>query len=299
MEKLEPVTSGVGAVSSAEARRRPQWRALPASFGVWPLLAALAVLFVWPLAGIIASSVTEPPGAGLSNYRHVLTDPTFARFVFNTVRTAVLVSATTALLGYFYAYAMYISAPRWRSFLMNCALLPFWTSLLVRSFAWSVILRDTGIVNWALMRIGLIAQPIEMLRTPFAVTIGMTQILLPFVILPTYSSMAKFDAGLMRAARSLGAGPGAAFWLVFFPSTQIGLAAGLLLVFVLSLGYYITPVLLGGPGDQPIAVLINAQVVTQLDWGVAGSMSAIVTAVILLLLALGWRAAIKMFEASA
>ena len=158
-------------------------------------------------------------------------------------------------------------------------------------------MRDTGVVNWALLRLGLVSQPLEMLRTPFAVTLGMTQILLPFVILPTFAGMVKFDVGLLRAARSLGAGPAAAFRLVFFPATRAGLTAGIVLVFVLSLGYYITPVLLGGPSDQPIAVLINSQVVVQLNWGVAGAMSAIVTAATLALLAACWGVAAKSFFA--
>jgi putative spermidine/putrescine transport system permease protein len=272
------------------------WRiAPPKTIGAWPLLAALAVFFVAPAATIIANSVTEPAGAGLSNFRHVLADPTFARFVSNTVRTALIVSAITGAVGYFYAYAMYRSGRFVRAFLMNCALLPFWTSLLVRSFAWTVILRDTGIVNWALMRVGIVDAPIGMLRTPFAVTIGMAQILLPFTIFPAYASMIKFDPDLLRAARSLGAGPVKAFWQVFFPQTRTGLVAGLLLVFVLGLGYYITPVLLGGPGDQPVAVLIDAQVTRQLNWGVAGSMSAIVTLAVLVFLAAGWRVVSKIF----
>jgi putative spermidine/putrescine transport system permease protein len=139
----------------------------------WPLLAGLAVFFVAPAVTIIASSVTEPAGAGLSNYRHVLSDPTFAHFVDNTVRTAAIVSAIAGVVGYFYAYAIYRSGGYFRAFLMNCALLPFWTSLLVRSFAWTVLLRDTGIVNWGLLRLGAVDAPIGMLRTPFAVTIGM------------------------------------------------------------------------------------------------------------------------------
>ncbi len=270
-------------------------RASAATIGVWPLLAALAVLFFLPAAAILASSVTEPPGAGLSNFQRVLTDPTFARFSLNTVRIAVIVSVFAGLIGYFYAYAMYCSGPVLRAFLVTCALLPLWTSLLVRSFAWTVILRDTGIVNWLLLNAGIVSSPVGMLRTSFAVTLGMTQILLPFVILPVYASMKRFDVNLLAAARSLGAGPRAAFWQVFFPATQVGLVAGLILVFVLSLGYYITPVLLGGPGDQPVAVLIDAQVTRQLDWGAAGAMSAIVTAAVLLLLAAGWRAVNRIF----
>ena len=262
---------------------------LPPGIGTWPFLAALGVLFVWPAVAIISSSVTEPADAGLSNFRAVLSDPTFARFVGNTLRTAVLVSAVAGTIGYVYAYAMYRLGGRWRTVLMNCALLPFWTSLLVRSFAWTVILRDTGIVNWGLLHLGLVSHPVGLLRTPFAVVIGMTQILLPFTILPAYASMAAFDPDLLRAARSLGAGPASAFWRVFFPCTRVGVVAGLLLVFVLSLGYFITPVLLGGPRDQPVAVLINAQVTTALDWGAAGAMAAIVTAVVLLCLVAGWR----------
>ena len=204
------------------------------------------------------------------------------------VSAPLVVSIATGVIGYFYAYAIYRSGPRMRAFLIACAVLPLWTSLLVRSFAWTVILRDTGIINWLLISSGLISQPIGMMRTQFAVTVGMIQILLPFVILPAYASMTRFDPGLLSAARSLGADARAAFWAVFFPATRVGLVAGLVLVFVLSLGYYITPVLLGGPEDQPVAVLIDAQVTSLLDWGAAGAMSAIVTAAVLAMLAVGW-----------
>ena len=270
---------------------------LPDSIGIWPLLAALLVLFMLPAASIISNSVTEPENAGLSNFHAVLTDPTFAIFAINTVRTAVLVSIVCAALGYFYAYVMYRSSPGMRAILIFCALLPLCTSLLVRSFAWTVILRDTGIVNWILINTGVVSQPVGLLRTSFAVTVGMAQILLPFSIFPAYVSMARFDGTLMRAARSLGAGPVRSFLEVFFPATRVGLVAGTVLVFVLSLGYFITPVLLGGPGDQPIAVLIDAQVTSLLDWGAAGAMSAIVTFFVLLFLAIGWRAVSRIFFA--
>ncbi|MEZ5783871.1 MAG: ABC transporter permease [Rhizobiaceae bacterium] len=270
---------------------------LPATIGVWPLLLALAVLLFLPAAAIIANSFTEPQNVGFSNFSRILSDPTFRLEVRlqHRPRRRCGYPFFTGLIGYFYAYAIYRSGPAGRSFLMTCALLPLWTSLLVRSFAWTVILRDTGIVNWLLMWVGIVDEPIGMLRTSFAVTVGMIQILLPFTILPIFASMTKFDTTLLLAARSLGASPRRSFWLVFFPATQVGLVAGLMLVFVLSLGYYITPVLLGGPRDQPVAVLIDAQVTTQLDWGAAGAMSAIVTAAVLLMLAAGWRAINKIF----
>ena len=276
-------------------RARSKTRDL-AGIGTLPLIIALAVFFLWPAVSIIADSFTEPTGAGLSNYRDVIADPVFLRFAGNTLQIAVTVSVFTGALGYLYAYAMYRAEPWGRAVLMNCALLPFWTSLLVRSFAWTVILRDTGIVNWFLLASGIVSEPLSLLRTPFAVTLGMTQILLPFVILPAFASMSRFDPDLLSAARSLGASPTRAFWTVFFPSTRVGLVAGSLLVFVLSLGYYITPVLLGGPRDQPLAVLIDAQVTRQLDWGAAGTMSALVVLAILFLLALGWRVFGRAFE---
>jgi putative spermidine/putrescine transport system permease protein len=291
VEEQRQLTATAGARAGAFGMRRTVFDTI----GVWPLLVALAVLFFLPAWSVISASWTEPAGAGLSNYVKVLTDPTFGRFVANTVRTAVIVSAVTAILGYVYAYGMYRCGPVMRAVLMNCALLPLWTSLLVRSFAWTVILRDTGIVNWLLIDLGLITEPLALIRTPFAVTIGMAQILLPFAILPVYASMTKFQPGLLLAARSLGARPGRAFWEVFFPATRPGLLAGLVLVFILSLGYYITPILLGGPGDQPVAVLIDAQVTRQLDWGLAGAMSGIVTLAVLLLLAVGWRTISRLF----
>src|SRR5690606_36791209 len=145
----------------------------------------------------ISNSFTEPEDAGFSNFARILTDPTFGRFAYNTVRIALIVSFFTGLIGYFYAYAVYKSGPTMRAFLLTCALLPLWTSLLVRSFAWTVILRDTGILNWLLIWTGIVDQPLGMLRTSFAVTLGMIQILLPFTILPVYASMTKFDPTLL------------------------------------------------------------------------------------------------------
>lgn len=267
----------------------------PKTLGMWPILTALLALFIWPTVDIISRSVTDPAGAGLSNFKEVLTDPTVLRFAWNTLRTALIVTSITAVVGYGYAYAIYRAGKRMRIILLFCALLPFWTSLLVRSYSWTVILRDTGIVNWALQRVGIIDQPLGLLRTPFAVTLGMTQILLPFVILPCYNAMTRFDRDLGLVSRSLGASRRATFRLVFFPSTRVGLFAGSILVLVLSLGYYITPVLLGGPKDQPIAVLIANQVTSQLNWGIAGSMAALVTVVVLMLLGIGWRLVVKAF----
>lgn len=263
--------------------------------GLWPLMAALAVFFLLPAWSIISSAWTEPAGAGFSNFAEVAADPTFRTFVGNTLRIALIVSLMSGVFGYAYAYAIYRSGPMLRIVLINCALIPLWTSLLVRSFAWTAILRDTGIVNWLLIDLGVITDPLALIRTPFAVTLGMTQILLPFVILPTYAGMTKFHKHLLSAARSLGAGPSRAFWEVFFPATRVGLIAGVVLVFILSLGYYITPVLLGGPGDQPVAVLIDGQVTRQLDWGMAGAMAGIVTLAVLVLLAFAWRTISRIF----
>lgn len=256
---------------------------------ILPLLTVLAVLFIAPLYFVIARGFTDPPGAGWTNYQRVLEDSASRRFAWNTIRTAVTVTVCASVLGYTYAYATFRASRRVQGLMLYCVLVPFCTSLLVRTYAWAVMLRDEGVVNKTLASIGLIDVPLPLLRNSFAVTLGMTQILLPFVILPCFSAMTRIDGGLVQAARSLGASPSNAFFRVFLPLTRPGLAAGAFLTFILATGYYITPVLLGGPGDQPIAVLIENAVQQQGDWGSAGALAALVTVMVLVALMAGWR----------
>jgi putative spermidine/putrescine transport system permease protein len=192
-----------------------------------------------------------------------------------TVRTAVTVTLVTLALGYPYAYVVTIASPRISRLLLFAVLLPFWSSLLVRTYAWTVILRDTGIVNSALTGAGLISEPLELIRTPIAVHIGLTHVLLPFMVLPLYMVMQRIDHDLGLAARNLGAGPGRSFLRVFLPLSFPGILAGSLLVFVLALGYFITPALLGGPRDQLLGQLIVSEVSRQLDWGMGSAMAVI------------------------
>jgi putative spermidine/putrescine transport system permease protein len=256
---------------------------------ILPLLAVLAVLFIAPLYFVIERGFTDPPGAGWDNYQRALEDPAARRYAWNTIRTAITVTLCASVLGYTYAYATFRASRRMRVFLLYCVLVPFWTSLLVRTYAWAIMLRDEGVINKTLASIGLIDAPLPLLRNSFAVTLGMTQILLPFVILPCYSAMTRVDVSLVQAARSLGATPTSAFFRVFLPLTRPGLAAGAFLTFILATGYYITPVLLGGPGDQPVAVLIESAVQQQGDWGLAGALAALVTVLVLVALMAGWR----------
>jgi ABC-type spermidine/putrescine transport system permease subunit I len=174
--------------------------------------------------------------------------------------------------------------------LLIAVLLPFWSSLLVRTFAWQVLLRDTGIINRFLLDLGVIAEPIPLIRTTGGVIIGMSHILLPFMVLPLYSVMRRIDPELGHAAANLGASPVRAFLRVFVPLTLPGVVAGCLLVFVLALGFYITPALLGGLRDQMISQLIVQQVQQALDWGFATAMSMLLLAATLAVLFFASRA---------
>ena len=159
--------------------------------------------------------------------------------------------------------------------LLIAVLLPFWSSLLVRTFAWQVILRDTGIINTFLIDLGVISEPLTLIRTTGGVIIGMSHILLPFMVLPIYAVMRRIDPEFGRAAANLGASPASAFLRVFVPLSLPGVVAGCLLVFVLALGFYITPALLGGLRDQMISQLIVQQVQQRLDWGFGTAMSVL------------------------
>jgi putative spermidine/putrescine transport system permease protein len=269
-------------------RRGPavnRWALLVLPAGVF-----LAVFFLAPLAIMTLRSVTDPPDAGLSNYARFFEQQAYLRVLTTTLWIAVISTVTCLVIGYPFAYLMTIVPGRIAGLLLIAVLLPFWSSLLVRTFAWQVILRDTGIINRFLIDIGLISEPLTLIRTTAGVIIGMSHILLPFMVLPIWAVMRRIDPEYGRAAANLGASPARAFFRVFVPLTMSGVLAGCLLVFVLALGFYITPALLGGLKDQMISQLIVQQVQQRLDWGFATAMSVLLMLLTFVILLVASRA---------
>ena len=169
--------------------------------------------------------------------------------------------------------------------LMVLVLLPFWTSLLVRTTAWIALLQTNGVINSVLMGLGITGQPFEMLFTEFATIVAMTHILLPFMVLPLYSVMKGIDPSYMRAALSLGSTPIPAFFRVYFPMSLPGLSAGALLVFIISVGYYITPALVGGTDGQMISNIIAFHMQQSNNWELAAALGALL---LILIIGLYW-----------
>jgi ABC-type spermidine/putrescine transport system permease subunit I len=210
-------------------------------------------------------------------------DGVFLKVFATTLETASIVTAATLLLGYPVALAL-VRAPRWAPIVLILILLPFWTSVLVRSYAWMVLLGRHGLINEALLAVGLLARPLRLLNTPLATEIAMTHILLPYMILPIANTLRQIDPALPRAAAGLGAAPWQCFRQVVLPLSMPGVAAGVLLVFVLALGFYITPAMVGGPREITLSMLI-AQQVDQLNWAYAATLSAVLLATALALIA--------------
>jgi putative spermidine/putrescine transport system permease protein len=218
--------------------------------------------------------------------RIVATPPETAIFrdVFlRTLFISLAVTAATLLLGYPVAYLLATLPLRISNLLMIMVLLPFWTSLLVRTTAWVVLLQQHGVINDLLMSLHIISQPAELIFNRVGTIVAMTHIQLPFTLLPIYSVMKTISPSHVRAARSLGAGPFYAFWRVYFPQTVPGIAAGCLLTFILCLGYYITPALVGGPTDQMVSNFVARYTNQELNWGMASALGAILLAATLVL----------------
>jgi ABC-type spermidine/putrescine transport system permease subunit I len=244
----------------------------------------MIVFYALPVLAMLGRSVTEP-SLSLANYVRLASDDAFLRVFGNTLRTAFIVTLGTLLLGYPVALALSRMRPGAAKLTLVIVLLPFWTSVLVRSYAWMVLLERHGLINEALRALDLIAAPLRLLNTALAVHLAMIHILLPYMILPIASVLRQLDAALPRAAAGLGAPPRAVFRQVILPLSMPGVVAGTLLVFVLSLGFYITPALVGGPRDLMLAQLI-AQQVDLLNWPYAACLSATLLAATLLLLGL-------------
>ena len=203
--------------------------------------------------------------------------------LLRTLEISAAVTILTLLLGFPLAYLL-ASLPTGKgNLLMIMVLLPFWTSLLVRTTAWVVLLQGEGVINSALAWIGIIDHPLELIFNRGGTIVAMTHIQLPFTLLPIYSVMKTISPAYVRAARSLGAGPFLAFWRVYFPQTVPGIAAGCLLTFILSMGYYITPALVGGPADQMMSYFVALFINREINWGMASALGAVLLLVTLLL----------------
>ena len=259
----------------------------------WAILAVPAIVFLLlsflaPLVIVGLRSVTDfpkPTHDVLSNYARFFASEANLRVLANTFWIATTSTITCLAIGYPYAYLMNIVRPRAAGLLLIVVLVPFWSSLLVRTYAWEVILRDTGIINSFLLSAGIVNEPLPLIRTTLGVIVGMSQILLPFMVLPIYTVMRRIDPEYTKAAANLGARPMAAFLRVFLPLSLPGVLAGALVVFVLALGFYITPALLGGPKDTMISQFIaNAVQRGNLDWGIGSAMAMILLGLTLVLL---------------
>jgi ABC-type spermidine/putrescine transport system permease subunit I len=259
------------------------WRRAVPFVLVAPLLIYMLVFYALPVLSMLLRSVAEPDWT-LSHYAALPTDTVFLNIFWNTLYTAVIVTLGTLLLGYPAALALVRARRSVAALILIVILLPFWTSVLVRSYAWMVLLGRHGLVNEALLASGLIDRALRILNTPLAVQIAMVHILLPYMILPIANALRQIDSSLARAASGLGATPWRAFRQVILPLSMPGVAAGVLLVFVLALGFYITPAMVGGPRDTTLSMLI-AQQVDQLNWAYAACLSATLLATALALIA--------------
>ncbi|OHV76838.1 ABC transporter permease [Rhizobium sp. LCM 4573] len=255
---------------------------------IWPwlLLAPLGIymliFFVVPLADVAIMSFTEPRPT-LANYTKVLTGALYQRVFLNTFLTAAFVTACCLMVGYPLAYLMAHSKPRTAMLILLLVTMSFWTSFLVRTYSWMVLLGNNGPLIAFLQMIGL-ASPPQLLFTRFSSTLAMIHILAPYMIMNIYSVMKKIDPALVRSAESLGAKGFSLFRHVYLPLTAPGIANGSVLVFVICLGFYVTPVLLGSPREQMIAGLIGHQIEEFLAFGLGSAMAMVLLAVTLIIL---------------
>lgn len=266
----------------ARDSRREQARILGL---IVPALVVLAALLLVPLVWLIWQSVIGPEGLTTAHYQRIVDDVGYHNSFWLTFEISVLVTVLAILIGYPVSYMLSRLKPKWAALGLGLVIVPFWTSLLVRTYAWMLLLQRRGVVNDAMIDLGIIEKPLVLMHNFTGTTIGMLHIMLPFMVLPLYATMRRIDNELLLAAANLGASPRHAFWWVFFPLSKPGLLAGTLLVFVLCLGFYITPELLGGGRTIMISMLVARNVELYFEWGAASSVAIVL---LVLVVAVFW-----------
>lgn len=244
-----------------------------------PFFALLLIVFLYPLLSLLSLSVLEPHPT-LDNYARVFDNPVYLRVMVRTGWISLLTTVLALVLGFPIAYMMTRVKGAVALLLTACVLLPLWSSVLVRTAAWIVLLRRDGIVNNALQWLGLTGEPMKLLYTEGAVVLAMAHVLLPFLILPIYSALKNIPDDYMRAAAMLGANRRRAFFEVLLPMSRAGIWSGCLMVFLSALGFFVTPALVGSPQELMIATLVSQQVREMLDWPFAAALIGVLMVVV-------------------
>ncbi|MBU2645996.1 ABC transporter permease [bacterium] len=275
MSTLIPKTNG---------KNQQQRAALRQFLLVLPALIALLLFFVIPIGSIFVKSLFDPD-LTFKHYIYFFQNPLYTRVLWITLQISVLATLTSLIIGYPLAYVLRRAKPTVRSGFMMCIVLSFIISLLVRNYSWIMVLQRNGVVNMLLTTLGIVEFPLKMLHNKIGVMVGMTHIFIPYIVFPIYSVMTGIDLSLEKAAQNLGASRWQTFWRISFPLSLPGIGAGALLVFIMSIGFFITPALLGGRKEQMLSNLIQIQVVDLLNWSFASAMSVILLAVTLIIFA--------------
>ncbi|WP_038098080.1 ABC transporter permease [Thioalkalivibrio sp. HK1] len=253
-----------------------------------PAIVLILIILIVPVGWLFyVSFIGADGGFSFENYQRMIERKSYARIFKTTFEVSFLTTALCILIGYPLAYFISRLPNRLANLCLITVLLPFWTSLLVRTYAWLVLLQKRGIVNdWAIS-LGLWEEPIKIVHNLSGTLIGMVHIMLPFLVLPVYGAMRSVDQDFMKAASNLGANPRYAFWTVFFPLTAPGLIAGSLMVFILCLGFFVTPAVLGGGKVILVSMKIVSNIELFVNWGAASALGVVL---LVLTLAVLWLA---------
>ena len=250
-----------------------------------PYLGLVSCLIIIPIGWLFYMSFIGKDGSlSLEHYTRMLDSKAYIRIFITTFKISFLTTLICVIIGYPLTYFMSQLPKKWAGVCMIGVLIPFWTSLLVRTYAWLVLLQKKGLLNNVLIDLEIIAEPIKFVHNTSGTLIGMAHIMLPFLILPLYANMRSIDKDCVRAAASLGATPSRAFWTVFFPLSVPGLLAGLLIVFVLCLGFYVTPAVLGGGRVIMAAMKISSNIELYFSWGAASALGVVLLVVTMAIL---------------
>lgn len=265
-------------VKAPRRRLGESWRQV---FMAAPLVLLLLVLLVYPVGQLLLLSVQNDEGFSLASYRQLFASSVYVNVLLITLKISLWTTLLAVVAAYPVAYLISASAPKRKGTLLFWVLLSFWTSFLVRAFAWVVLLGRNGVINQLLMSVGVIDAPANLLYSLGSVLVGMVHALMPLAVLTMLSVMENIDRNLPRAAATLGAPPGTAFWTVYFPQSLPGVAAAAIMVFVTAIGFFIVPALLGGRQETMITQIIIDQVQQTLNWGFAGAISVLLLVMVL------------------